>query len=65
MMTSPISSRFNESDIGKTQSLFIFREFEKYMKKKTPKVPFHKFVPQIRKGRKQYPREPIDHDRSM
>jgi len=30
----------------------MFRGFEKDMEKKTPKVPFHKFSPQTRKGRK-------------
>ena len=42
----------------------MFREFEKDAEKKTPKVPFRKFFPQIWKGRKQYPGEPIDRERS-
>lgn len=40
-----MSSDFNESDKGRTRRLFIFREFEKTAKKKSPGgVFFRKFV---------------------
>jgi len=35
-----MSSSFNESDRGKTQRLFMFREFEKTAEKETPGVSF-------------------------
>jgi len=32
----PMSSKFNKSDKGRTQRLFMFREFEKTAEKETP-----------------------------
>ena len=36
----PMSSGFNESDKGRTRRLFMSREFEKTVEKKTPGVSF-------------------------
>jgi len=43
MVTSLASFKFYESDGGVTQHIFMFREFEKEVKKKTPKVSFRKY----------------------
>ena len=49
---NPMSLSFNESDKGRTQRLFMFREFEKTAKKETPGMSF--FVNLCLSGSKKY-----------
>ena len=61
-MTIPMLFNFLMSPTKvKLRIFFMFREFEKDIEKKTPRVPFRKVVSRTRKSRKQYSREPLSH----
>ena len=59
IMTSPMSFNILISPTKlKLRIFFMFREFEKDMEKKTPRVPFRKVVSQTEKGRNNIQENP-------